>query len=168
MFCKNKNKIKIISLSIQLSQIYLNHNKNNAWFINWDTFTSILFLSWYLYVGTYLVFCGCTIVQTNTIIFLLSKNVCTKRMTCVSIKSSIGGRHGLQTPNEAFFHRTPKLLSLGRQSGKTNFGAAFGVFTNDLSVPILVLWVPSMFSILFYKNLNLSIQIPNISLGLGF
>ena len=28
-------------------------------------------------------------------------------------------QHGLQTPNEAFFHRNPKLLGLGRQFGQT-------------------------------------------------
>ena len=48
--------------------------------------------------------------------------------------------HGLRTPNEAFFHRNPKLLGLGRQFGQINFGA-FGVFSADLSAPILVLWV---------------------------
>ena len=53
--------------------------------------------------------------------------------------------HGLRTPDEAFFHRNPKLLGLGRQFGKinlflytvTNFGA-FGVFSADLSAPTLV------------------------------
>ena len=48
--------------------------------------------------------------------------------------------HGLRTPNEAFFHQNPKLLGLGRQFGQINFGA-FGVFSTDLSAPILVLWV---------------------------
>ena len=37
--------------------------------------------------------------------------------------------HGLRTPNEAFFHRNPELLCLGRQFGQINFGA-FGVFSN--------------------------------------
>ena len=47
-------------------------------------------------------------------------------------------KHGLRTPNEAsFFHQNPKLLGLGRQSGQINFGA-FGVFSADLSAPILV------------------------------
>jgi hypothetical protein len=40
--------------------------------------------------------------------------------------------------NEAFFHQNPNLLGLGRQFGKINFGA-FGVFSADLSAPILVL-----------------------------
>ena len=47
-------------------------------------------------------------------------------------------RHGLRTPNEAFFHRNPKLLGLGRQIGQINFGA-FRVFSANLSAPILVL-----------------------------
>ena len=47
-------------------------------------------------------------------------------------------RHGLRTPNEAFFHRNPKLLALGRQIGQINFGA-FGVFLAKQSAPILVL-----------------------------
>ena len=45
--------------------------------------------------------------------------------------------HGLRTPNEAFFHRNPNLLGLGRQFGQINFGA-FGVFSANLSAPILV------------------------------
>ena len=44
----------------------------------------------------------------------------------------------LRTPNEAFFHRNPKLLGLGRQFGHLNFGT-FGVISADLSTPILVL-----------------------------
>ena len=48
---------------------------------------------------------------------------------------------GLRTPNEAFFLRNPKLFGLGRQFGQKRF-AAFGVFSANLSAPILVLWVP--------------------------
>ena len=51
-----------------------------------------------------------------------------------------GARYGLRTPNEAFFNRNPKLLGLGRLFGQINFGA-FGVFSADLSAPILVLRV---------------------------
>ena len=40
-----------------------------------------------------------------------------------------------------FFHRKPRLLGLGRQIGQIHF-SAFGVFSADLSAPILVLWVP--------------------------
>ena len=57
--------------------------------------------------------------------------------------------HGLQTPNDAFFHWNAELLGLGRQIGQINSGA-FGVFSAELSPPILVHWVP------------------NIYLGLGF
>ena len=39
--------------------------------------------------------------------------------------------------NEAFFHRNPKLLGLGRQFGPINFGT-FRVFSAVLSAPILV------------------------------
>ena len=46
--------------------------------------------------------------------------------------------HELWTPNEAFFHRNPKLLGLGRKFGQINFGA-FGEFSVDLLAPILVL-----------------------------
>ena len=80
-------------------------------------------------------------------------------------------RHELWTPNEAFFHRNPKLLGLGRQFGQINFGA-FEVFLADLSAPILVLWVPCpcfpLINHYFYKKLSLYIHIPNIYLGLGF
>ena len=44
---------------------------------------------------------------------------------------------GLRTPNEAFFHQNPELLGLGRQIGQINSGA-FGVFSAELSAPILV------------------------------
>jgi hypothetical protein len=46
--------------------------------------------------------------------------------------------HGLWMPNEAFFYQNTKPLDLGRQFGRINFGA-FGVFSADLSAPILVL-----------------------------
>ena len=36
------------------------------------------------------------------------------------------------------FHEDPKLLGLGRKCGQINFGA-FGVFSANLSAPILVL-----------------------------
>ena len=44
---------------------------------------------------------------------------------------------GLQTPNEAFFHRNPKLLGLVRQFGQINFGP-FGIFWANLSASIMV------------------------------
>ena len=47
-------------------------------------------------------------------------------------------KHGLRTPDEAFFHRNPKLLGLGRQIEQINF-RAFGVISADLLKPILVL-----------------------------
>jgi hypothetical protein len=36
-----------------------------------------------------------------------------------------------------FFYQNPKLLGLGRQFGQIKFGA-FGVFSANLSAPILV------------------------------
>ena len=55
--------------------------------------------------------------------------------------------------------------------GQTHFGS-FGVFSANLSAPILVLWVPcpgfSLINHYFYKKLSLYIQIPNMYLGLGF
>ena len=45
--------------------------------------------------------------------------------------------HGLRTLNEAFFHRNPNLLGLGRQFLQINFGK-FGVYSADLSASILV------------------------------
>ena len=74
--------------------------------------------------------------------------------------------HGLRTLNKAFLHQNPKLLGLSRQFGQINVGA-FGVFSNNPSAPILVLWVPCPY-FPFYKQLSLYIQIPNINLGLGF
>ena len=45
---------------------------------------------------------------------------------------------GLRTLNEAFFHRNPQFLSLGRQFGQTNF-EAFVVFSTNLLALILLL-----------------------------
>ena len=80
-------------------------------------------------------------------------------------------------PMKPFFHWNPKLLELGRQIGQINFGA-FGIFSAELSVPILVHWVPCpqispcpcflLFNHYFYKKLSLYIHISNIYLGLGF
>ena len=72
--------------------------------------------------------------------------------------------HGLRTPKEAFFHRNPKLLGVGRQFGQINFGA-FGVF---ICTHFGILSPLSMFSINQPLFLQKSIQIPNIYLGLGF
>ena len=81
------------------------------------------------------------------------------------------------SPMKPFFHWNPKLLELGRQIGQINF-EAFGIFSAELSVPILVQWVPCpqispcpcflLFNHSFYKKLSLYIHIPNIYLGLGF
>jgi hypothetical protein len=79
--------------------------------------------------------------------------------------------HGLRMPNKAFFHKNPKLLGLSRQCGQINF-EAFGVFSADLSAPILVLLVPCpcfpSINHYFYEKLSLYIQITNTYLGLGF
>jgi hypothetical protein len=79
--------------------------------------------------------------------------------------------HGLRTPNEAFFNGNPELLGLGRQIGQIN-SWAFGVFSAELSAPILVQLVPCpcfpLFNHYFYIKLGLYIHIPNIYLGLRF
>ena len=62
--------------------------------------------------------------------------------------------HGLWTPNEAFLIKTDK----DRQFGQINF-VAFGVFSADLSAPILVLRVPwpcfPLINHYFYQKLSL-------------
>ena len=73
----------------------------------------------------------------------------------------------LRTPNEAFFHWNPVLLGLGRQIGQINF-RAFGIFSAELSVPILVLWAPCPCFPIINHYFSLYIYIPNIHLGLGF
>ena len=79
--------------------------------------------------------------------------------------------HGLWTPNEAFFHWNYNFWWLSRQFGQIHFGA-FGVFSADLSAPILVLWVPCpcfpLINHYFYKKPSLYIFIQNIYLVLGF
>ena len=79
--------------------------------------------------------------------------------------------HGLWTPNEAFFYQNPKLSGLGRQFGKIDFWA-FGVFSSNLSAPILVVWIPChcfpLINHYLHKKLSLYIQIPSTYLGLGF
>ena len=66
-------------------------------------------------------------------------------------------RHGLRTPDAAFFHRNLKILGLGRQIGQICFGA-FGVFLADLSAPILVLRVPCPCFPMFSINQPLFLQ----------
>jgi hypothetical protein len=48
---------------------------------------------------------------------------------------------GLQTPNEAFFHRNPELLGLDSQIRQINSGA-FGVFWAELFVCLFYLPCP--------------------------
>ena len=66
-------------------------------------------------------------------------------------------------PMKPFFQRNSKLLGLGRQVGQINFGA-FGIFSVDLSAPILIQWVPCPCFLLInhylYKKLSLYSQIP--------
>ena len=61
----------------------------------------------------------------------------------------------LRTTRESFFFENPKLLGSGRQIWPKNFWA-FGVFSADLSAPILVLWVSCpcfpLINHYFYKN----------------
>ena len=80
-------------------------------------------------------------------------------------------RHGLRTPNEAFFHRSPKLLGLDRQFWADKFWDIWGIFgrfnsthfgTVSPSVPCPCFLLVNQY---FYKKLSLYIQIPNIYLG---
>ena len=57
-------------------------------------------------------------------------------------------QHGLRTPREVIVFKNPKFLGLGRKNGPTIF-EAYGVFSANLSAPMLVLRVPA-FSISFY------------------
>ena len=56
--------------------------------------------------------------------------------------------HGLRTPNEACFHRNPKLLFV---IGQMNSGA-FGVFSAKSSAPILALLFPCPYFPLFQQK----------------
>ena len=64
----------------------------------------------------------------NKILFSLEKNSSMQWSSFLFWNISI--RHGLQTPNEAFFHWNPKLLGVGRQNGQIN-SWTFGVFWPD-------------------------------------
>ena len=67
-------------------------------------------------------------------------NSCTF-ITEFDLGNAIPFYHGLRTPNEAFFHQNPTLFGLDRQFGQKMF-RVFGVFSTNLSAPLLVLWVP--------------------------
>ena len=77
--------------------------------------------------------------------------------------------HGLRTPDEGFFIKIPNI-----GLGQTNWADKFWSlgFSDNLSAPSLVLWVPCPFLLsinhYFYKKTSLYIHIPNIYLGLGF
>ena len=68
------------------------------------------------------------------------------------LKTEKGFSHGLRMPNEAFFHYNPELLGLGRQFGQINFGA-FGVFSAELSAPILVQCSESLVHVFHYSTI---------------
>ena len=55
--------------------------------------------------------------------------------------------HRLWTPNEAFFHRNPKFLCLGRQFELINFGAFGGIFGRFIRTHFGTVSRLSMFSI---------------------
>ena len=82
----------------------------------------------------------------------------------LQISSSYSLLHALRTPNEAFFHRSPELLGLGRQIGQINSGAS-RVFLAKLSALILVQSLPCpffpLFNHYFYKKLSLYMHSPN-------
>ena len=80
----------------------------------------------------------------------------------VSNSSFIHRDLGLRTPNEVFFSLKSQTFGLGQ----INFGV-FGVYSADLSAPILVLWVPcTCFPLInhyFYKKISFQ----NFHLGFG-
>ena len=59
--------------------------------------------------------------------------------------------HGPRNPNEAYFHWNPERLGMGRQIGQINSGA-FGVFSAELSAPILVQLHESIIQQLFLQK----------------
>ena len=71
-------------------------------------------------------------------------------------------------PTKHFFIEIQNFWAWADKLGRKNAGA-FGVFSAELSAPILVQWpfFPK-FNYYFYKKLSFSIHIPNIYLGLGF
>ena len=77
--------------------------------------------------------------------------------------------YGRPNCNEAFSHRNPNILGLGRQFGQVHF-TAFGVFSADLSAPILIECSESLafHNLYFYKKIGLYVQIPHIYLELEF
>jgi hypothetical protein len=104
------------------------------------------------------------------------KNVLPSYFYFCGTNSVISDNHLLSTndyrrPMKPFFCQNPKLLGLGQQFKQIHFGA-FGVFSANLSAPILLQRVPcpcfQLINHYFYKKLSLYIQIPNICLGLGF
>ena len=59
--------------------------------------------------------------------------------------------------NEAFFHRNPKLLGLGRQFGQINFGV-FGVFLAHFgTVTPLSMFSINQLHIIFIKKTKLKL-----------
>ena len=63
--------------------------------------------------------------------YLQLEEIISKGVILGSIKYTF--KHRLRTPNEAFFHRNPKLLGLDRQIEQMNF-RAFGIFSENLSI----------------------------------
>ena len=55
----------------------------------------------------------------------------------VTCPSGVVSKHGLLTPNEAFFHGNPELLRLDRQIGQINwtdkFYGTWGIFGQTIS-----------------------------------
>ena len=85
--------------------------------------------------------------------------------------ATVSKHQGLRTPNEAFLHRNPKLLGLGRQFEQIYVGAFGAIFSQFISTHFGTVSPLSMFSInqpLILQKLSLYIQIPNIYLGFEF
>ena len=73
-------------------------------------------------------------------------------------------RHGLRTPNDAFFFKIPNFCAWADK-----FWGIWGIFKQFISTHFGTVSPLSMFSINlpFYKKLNLYIQIPNNNVLIG-
>ena len=79
--------------------------------------------------------------------------------------------HGLRTPNEAFFHRNPKLFGLGQTIWAEIFCAIWGILGRFVSTHFGTVSPLSMFfiksTIIFTKKTKPLYLNPEICLGLG-
>ena len=93
---------------------------------------------------------GCTFLESRKLCYIYSSNIFVKKPTLRKRIFRVINhlKHGLLMPNEAFFHRNPKLLGLGRQFGQTIWADKFwGIFGQFISTHFGKVSPLSMFSI---------------------